>query len=579
MESNCQEQGLNTDPANKYPVGLFEFLLDDDLTVYRANDFFYSQTGYIPELFQTKENCNLRRIVHPDDFEPLSNAVFTKNRDEGVGFEAEARVIRPDGSVIWMLFRGNLIAEKDISLMYCVSMNITQRVVLEKKVRISDERLRAALGNTSQFVFEYNPETKNAVNLVEGSDNKLFSRSLYYMPEYLVESGFIHPDSVRDYLDAFAHAAAGVPVNSLILKMTIEGKISWFRMALTRVSGPTEGSFRLVLFISDVTKEIKAEVALKRDLQYRAALLNSAVVYYEINVTRDLIEKKDHERIRRWTDHTPEHYSELISEMTENLIHPDDREQYKKKFKREAILAATAAGIWEIKFEHRQINSRNAMVWVLTSIYLFSDSQEKGDVLGFFFVTDIHEQKMREVTLRQTSERDALTGLYNKGHTEKMIRYFLKTQSRSNRHALLLIDLDNFKQINDTFGHPVGDIVLAEMGKIIRENFRSTDICGKAGGDEFLILMRDIAKTASVEPVVEKLRSSFKKRIKQVDEKLDGTCSAGIAIFPDHGQTFDLYTNADIALYEVKRHGRNGVMLYRPGNVIGPYPHNLPDIR
>ena len=97
MESNCQEQGLNTDPANKYPVGLFEFLLDDDLTVYRANDFFYSQTGYIPELFQTKENCNLRRIVHPDDFEPLSNAVFTKNRDEGGGFEAEARVIRPDG--------------------------------------------------------------------------------------------------------------------------------------------------------------------------------------------------------------------------------------------------------------------------------------------------------------------------------------------------------------------------------------------------------------------------------------------------------------------------------------------------
>lgn len=157
-----------------------------------------------------------------------------------------------------------------------------------------------------------------------------------------------------------------------------------------------------------------------------------------------------------------------------------------------------------------------------------------------------------------SAQTDGLTQVYNKKHTQYAIDTFLQTMRPGSQHAFLILDLDKFKDINDTYGHSVGDIILQRVGEFLRSQFRDDDIIGRIGGDEFIILMKNIGSREialkRVETMLEEIRCTK-------HEELDGqhiTFSIGVVFSPESGVTFkDLYLNADQALYQTKRGGRD----------------------
>ena len=175
----------------------------------------------------------------------------------------------------------------------------------------------------------------------------------------------------------------------------------------------------------------------------------------------------------------------------------------------------------------------------------------------------VYKNRQEKARLLKRAQRDALTGLYNKKTTEDMIERFLEENGEDSYNGLLIMDVDYFKQVNDTYGHIVGDKVLKSFGRLLAKLFREQDIIGRIGGDEFMVLIRNIND-------VEIARSRVKKLIEEVRAlqipELAGngiTISVGIAYAPDHGPTFmELYRHADTALYQVKRGGRNGFSVY-----------------
>ncbi len=177
---------------------------------------------------------------------------------------------------------------------------------------------------------------------------------------------------------------------------------------------------------------------------------------------------------------------------------------------------------------------------------------------------DITLRKRAELEITRLARQDALTGLPNRGYFIELSERSLAMAQRCNVGlALLYIDLDKFKPINDTHGHQTGDLVLKEAALRMRSGLRSSDTVGSMGGDEFMILLTDVESAESAFQVAEKVRGRLEEPILVDGKSLDLSCSVGIALYPDHAPTFQGLSHcADLAMYAAKREGRNAVKVF-----------------
>lgn len=172
-------------------------------------------------------------------------------------------------------------------------------------------------------------------------------------------------------------------------------------------------------------------------------------------------------------------------------------------------------------------------------------------------------------SLDRKAHVDQLTGVFNKRAFETKVDTVLKHAGDSGGYALILIDIDNFKSVNDTYGHAFGDTFLAGVGEIMRNTFRAEDGLGRLGGDEFCVFMNlSNAKTDSeridlVSKKCEELSLAFGNQRFEEHEQFRGSASLGVALYPSHGASFDdLYKKADSALYISKKNGKNTFAIY-----------------
>jgi len=179
-------------------------------------------------------------------------------------------------------------------------------------------------------------------------------------------------------------------------------------------------------------------------------------------------------------------------------------------------------------------------------------------------VVNIDLEKKRELELKIKADRDALTGLYNKGAATQLITDSIaRCKEENTKAALIMIDLDHFKSVNDTFGHAIGDRVIEEAGKILNDTFKGRDVVGRMGGDEFMVFMADIKGVEDAVNISKKLNRALTKHIEDSEGAVTVTASIGIAMCEDDENAFEsLYSKADQALYITKEKGRNGSTVY-----------------
>lgn len=181
----------------------------------------------------------------------------------------------------------------------------------------------------------------------------------------------------------------------------------------------------------------------------------------------------------------------------------------------------------------------------------------------FSFRQNIDAEKSRESLLSAQARLDPLTGLYNKTVTENLIGEALTSGAAGDcRYAFFILDVDNFKLVNDDFGHAVGDMVLREFSAELKRQFREKDIVGRIGGDEFAAFL--LAPDRDwVEKKARALSSALRKSFRSDAGDFSISASIGIALAPEDGTDFAaLYKNADAVLYQTKKRGKNGFTVH-----------------
>lgn len=169
----------------------------------------------------------------------------------------------------------------------------------------------------------------------------------------------------------------------------------------------------------------------------------------------------------------------------------------------------------------------------------------------------------KEFALMNKVEKDPLTDLLNKDATERSIKQHLEKHPEE-KALLFVVDVDNFKKINDTMGHAFGDEVLRTLGHQLSAEFRTSDIVGRTGGDEFMVFLKDIRNEESIQKEAEKIERFFRNFQAGEYVKYSATASVGAALFPKDAKNFEgLYKAADKALYVAKKRGKSQLAFYQ----------------
>lgn len=186
----------------------------------------------------------------------------------------------------------------------------------------------------------------------------------------------------------------------------------------------------------------------------------------------------------------------------------------------------------------------------------------KSKLSGMKKIEELREIEKEKEHYEEISRLDGMTGILNKNATEYYIKEYLDIYNPIQKAGLILVDIDNFKMINDNFGHLVGDKIIKEVAKIITQIFRNTDLVGRIGGDEFLALMKNIRSKEEVIAKAEELRKVFENNFMENENSYGMTVSIGVSIIESNRYDYgEVFSNVDKALYAAKNEGRNKVVI------------------
>jgi len=220
-----------------------------------------------------------------------------------------------------------------------------------------------------------------------------------------------------------------------------------------------------------------------------------------------------------------------------------------------------------LKAEETSLNILTGVTEVFLSVKI-PLRREDGTIYALCGIsTDITERKDIEEHMQHMAQYDALTHLPNRALFNDRLKQAIAAAQRHKEHlALMFLDLDKFKPVNDTYGHGVGDLLLKEVAQRIQNCLRESDTAARLGGDEFVVLLPTIEAKQGATKVGEKILHALNQPFELAGHTLQISSSIGIAVYPEHGTEEKLLVkSADIAMYHAKKSGRNNVKVYRRG--------------
>lgn len=465
----------------------------------------------------------------------------------------------------------SLICMFVVLIMVFTRFRLNKAELENRKLRLRDEeRFRIAISKTNICVWDLDIENKQVINTE--SSMKIYGtpKVIVNIPESLINSGVYHPDDVEIIRDAYRRVYAGETdvkytyrIKNVVPESQYLGEYRWEKSIYTTIYNAAGKPLRAVGVAENVTKRMMDLEKKKKAEQFRAATVEGSIAFFEMDL--------DDEEVLL-CDKTFEPYknsfgklkiSEAVEKIGGKYVHSSDFSKMASFFDVSLLRKKYEKGITEAYGEIRIKSRTHGNIWCAFVINLVKD-EDSGHIIGYFTAKNVDERKKYELSLKNKAEQDMLTGMYNRDTFEEMTKKALADRRNTAfLSAFMVIDVDNFKSINDTMGHDCGDEAIKLVANALRLVFRANDILGRLGGDEFVVFMNRVATQEDVERKAEAVCDIIRHIESKRYHNLKITASVGVAITTEEVKTFDmLYKKADEALYIAKNNGKNGFWVY-----------------
>jgi diguanylate cyclase (GGDEF)-like protein/PAS domain S-box-containing protein len=376
----------------------------------------------------------------------------------------------------------------------------------------------------------------------------------------LVEIGYMNPDRWRHIADIYADLGMiprGASFDGLLYNADpVSGSITWlYRVLLAATVLLFAGAAVHVSLLARERRRAE-ETIRKGELRFRTmfeeapmgiALIDSATgEFKDINPRYAEITGRSFAEIKRshWTD----------------ITHPDDISAEVSK-----VAGQGGPGVPGFKTSKRLLRPDGSVVWIDMSIARI-ETETGTQPLHLCMIEDVTEKKKSEAMIWQQANFDTLTQLPNRRMFHDRLEHdIVKSRRDGLRIAILFIDLDHFKEVNDTLGHHQGDILLIDAARRIRSCVRESDTVARLGGDEFTVILSALSEAEPVESIAQKILDVLQAPFALGEEQAFVSASIGITLYPDDGRDVDdLLKHADQAMYAAKGAGRNRFSYFTP---------------
>lgn len=535
-------------------AGVFQVGMDNEFTFLTCNEGYRRMLGYTAAEMEHNFKNHALGFVHPDDMRYV-NEEIRRQLGQGDTITIEFRVVRKDGSPIWILGTGNVVRGR-----HGASSLV---VVIVNNDRLKKKEL--ALAEEHALYKKLLDHLPVGIKCVRFDPDFTID---YISPGFLELLGYSREDISRlfddKYINLIYEEDRKVVSNDILEQLKLsdvvhmryrslcrDGRLLWVE-TISRLCAPDADGIQRpcsgVIQITDIDGELgQNSRGLNIVNRYQMVTAQWGEYLFEIDFPSRMV---------MFSENFGEQFeaaNELSLDEVFRFVHTDELASF-----REAVEEARG-GKRPRPVEMRFRQPDGSYRWYSAAFSLpekFRDTPIT--VIGR--ITDIDTQRRERIRLLEQSQHDSTTGLLNKGTTEERIRSILSHASMKKDHyALLMMDIDNFKSINDTYGHFNGDEILRVIAARLRCLFGNTDIVGRVGGDEFMAFLPFSGDTQLLEEKAQTILEVLHEAI-AVDGGICHPCiSIGLSCYPGDGTHFyDLFRRADSALYRVKERGKDG---------------------
>jgi diguanylate cyclase (GGDEF)-like protein/PAS domain S-box-containing protein len=523
-----------------------------DATNIDVNQTFVEMSGYRRDEIVGRTSTELKLFAHPEDLGRFADLLSRQPTFRDIQVE----LLTKDGRTLWGIISASLVEINGELCALSFMRNVTALKQAQDSLRASELRYRTAFQTSL-----------DAIAITRRSDgtylelNSALCEDLGYERDELIGHGAGELGIWADLNDRDRFVSE-VSDSGVCREMQAQfrrksGEVFWGIVSASSIE--IDGTPCILSVFRDVTNLRSAQEALKAsEARYRTAFQTSldAINIFKLSDSRFI------DVNQKFLEITGYAREEVVGQTAETITFWHDKSERDKVLK----LLRTGSGYRDLQTQFKRKNGE--VFWGVVSA---SPMEIEGETFVLSVLRDISGAKHAEEEIRTLAFFDPLTGLANRRMLMEQLRKSIAFSARSHRkRALLIVDLDDFKNLNDTLGHETGDLLLREVGQRISACVRESDTVGHLGGDEFVLLLEDLGETPEVAAAQAKIIAE--KVLAQVDlpYQLEGrecviSCSIGITVFGDSQENInEVLQQADIAMYQAKGAGRNTLRFFAP---------------